>query len=96
VRLNPATRTRSTVEVKVDADWHPAAWLAAATSSVVTVGGVSVTRWSRPARTTDYFCGPEATPSGATVLTLGRHLTKTRVTLGGDQLVAESTPIDVR
>lgn len=101
MNLNRATRTRiladmtldidpegSTVEVKIDGDWHAAEWVAAATVT----GG----RWLRTARTTGYFCGPDATPSGATVLERGRHPTKTGVAKDGDRLVAESNSIDVR
>lgn len=101
MRLHPETRTRiladvtldvdptdATVEVKVDAAWFPAVWLADAAAAG--------SRWTRTARTTDYFCGPDATPGDATVLDLGRHRTRTRVSVDGDELVNESSPIDVR
>lgn len=80
--------TGSTVEVKVDDVWHAATWLGAA----VLDGG----KWTQTARTVDYFAGPDATAAGATVLPRARHRTKARVTKGGDVLVAESTPIDVK
>ena len=99
--LNPATRTRiladltvdidptgSTVELKVDGTWYPAEWQGA---SVLAAG-----KWKQTARTTGYFAGPDAVAAGATVLAVGRHLTKTRVTSGSDILVAPSSPIDVR
>lgn len=108
MKLNRATRARieadmtstvdpagSTVEVKVDAVWYPAEWLADATTGTASINGVTVPRWFRTARTTGRFCGPDATALGATVLAFGRHSTKTRVSLDGDQLVAESDPIDV-
>lgn len=101
MRFNAAKRTRllvdvvcdidptgSTVEVKVDADWHAAEWQ----GSPVAAGK----KWTQTARTVDYFAGPDATPAGATVLAIGRHETKARVTKGGDVLVDESTPVDVR
>ena len=100
MRFDAGTRTRilcdmtldfdpagSTVEVKVDAVWYPATWLGAA---VATTG-----KWTQQARTVGYFAGPEAVAAGATVLTLGRHLTQTRVTLGADVIVADSDPVDV-
>lgn len=91
--LIPAMRTTfdpatATIELKIDSTWHPGEWTGAAV--------VSGTTWTRPARTTAYFAGPDAVASGATVLTLGRHLTETRVTNGGDIIVAASTPIDVK
>lgn len=81
---DPAT---ATLELKIDDDWHDCTWTAAATEA----GG----QWTRVAQT-DYFAGPDATASGATVLALGRHLTETRVTwTGGDLIVSGSEPIDV-
>ena len=80
--------TGSTVEVSIDGTWYPATWL----GSPVVAG----TKWTQTARTTGYFAGPSAVAAGATVLTLGRHLTLSRVTKGGDVLVADSDPIDVR
>jgi hypothetical protein len=78
----------ATVELSVDGTWYAATWTGPATST----GG----KWTRRALTDDYFAAPAvATPAGATVLTAGRHLTQTRVTLDGDQIVAASTPIDV-
>lgn len=78
----------ATVELWVAGDWHPCTW-----QSVATISGG---KWTRRAQTDDYFAGPAvAAPAGATVLTAGRHLTQTRVTLDGDQIVAASTPIDV-
>lgn len=79
--------TGSTVEVKVDDTWHAAEWQ----DTAVEAGG----RWKQTARTTDYFAGPEASPSGATVLAATRHLTQTRVTSGTDVIVADSSPLDV-
>lgn len=77
----------ASVELGVDGTWYPATWTAAATSA----GG----KWTRRAQTTAYFAGPDATPAGATVLATGRRRTQTRVTSGGDVIVAASTPIDV-
>lgn len=101
MRFNAATHTRlladvtldidptgSTVEVKVDDTWHPAEWLGSAE--------VAGTKWTQTARTTDYFAGPDAVASGAVVLAKARHVTKARVTKGGDVLVTDATPIDVR
>jgi hypothetical protein len=79
--------TSATVELKVDGTWYAAGWEGAATKTG--------NRWTRPARTSEHFAGPNVTASGAVVLTLGRHLTQVRVTSGGDQIVAASTPIDV-
>lgn len=80
--------TGSTVEVKVDDVWHAASWQGSAVQS----GGV----WRQTARTSDYFAGPEvASPAGATVLAVTRHLTQTRVTSGTDVIVADSSPLDV-
>lgn len=80
--------TGSTVEVKVGSTWHPATW-----QGTPVVAGDT---WTQTARTTGYFAGPShATPAGATVLTIGRHLTQTRVTSGGDTIVSGSTPIEV-
>lgn len=101
MRFNDDTRTRilipemrttfdpatATVELKIDSTWYPAEWTAAA----VLADGV----WTRPARTTGYFAGPNAVASGATVLTAGRHRTETRVTNGGDIIVAGSSTIEV-
>lgn len=101
MRFNAATRTRllidvtcdidptgSTVEVKLDDTWYPATWLGAA----VPAGE----KWTQTARTVSYFAGPDATAAGAVVLPRGRHMTKARVTQGGDVLVAESSAVDVR
>ena len=52
-------------------------------------------RWTRTARTTGYFAGPDAEASGATVLTAGKHRTQTRVTQGDDILTADFEPIVV-
>lgn len=79
--------TGATAEVEVNGTWFPVEW----TAEPVKVGA----KWTRAGRTTAYFAGPNATPTGATVLTLGRHLTRTRVTKGSDVLVKDSTPIDV-
>jgi hypothetical protein len=101
MRFDRATRTRlladmeldvnptdSTIELFVDGDWHPADW----TGLPVQLGD----KWAQTARSTGFFAGPDATGTGATVLTPGRHATKTRVTLAtGDTLTADSTPIDV-
>jgi hypothetical protein len=80
--------TGSTVELAVDGTWYPAAWQGSAVQSG--------SKWTQTALTTGYFAGPDAVASGATVLTAGRHLTTTRVTLAaGDVLVHDSSPIDV-
>jgi hypothetical protein len=109
VKLDNETRTRITVTVTTDFDpadstvelgvdlndpdpevenpWLSCTWQAPA----VEASG----KWTRRALTDAYVAGPDVTPDGATVLTAGRHLTQTRVTSGGDQIVAASTPIDV-
>ena len=101
MRFDRATRTRvyvdmeldvdptgSTIELWVDGTWRPATWQGTA----VQLGP----KWTQTARTTGYFAGPDASPTGAAALTSGRHATKTRVTLAsGDLLAEDSTPIDV-
>jgi hypothetical protein len=100
VRFDRSTRTRvlvnvttdidpagSTVELSIDDTWHDCTWQGTA----VEASG----RWTQQARTTGYFAGPDAVASGATVLSRGRHLTRTRVTKSGDILTAGSSPIDV-
>lgn len=89
--------TGSTVELKVDDTWHAAEWQGEPVQRQVRneQTGDMEPRWFQTARTTDYFAGPEATASGATVLTAARHLTQTRVTSGTDVIVADSTPLDV-
>jgi hypothetical protein len=101
VKLNDETRTRllvqmtlsqdptgSTVELKVDSTWYACTWQG---SPVQSAGG-----WTQTARTTAFFAGPLAIASGATVLTLGRHYTETRVSWpAGDTIADESSPIDV-
>lgn len=104
MRIDDQTRTRITVEMRltvdptgsevelqVDEDWYPCAWLE---DPVEDEGGV----WTRTARTTTYFAGPEhEDPSGAEVLTIGVHPTQTKVTwLGGDEIVAHAGNIVVR
>lgn len=91
--LIPAMRTSfdpssATIELKIDDTWHAAEWTGAAVASG--------SAWTRPAQTVAYFAGPNAVASGATVLANGRHLTETRVTNGGDIIVAKSSPIDVK
>lgn len=83
--FDPAT---ATIELRIDGAYYPCEWTGAAV--------VSGSTWTRAARTTGYFAGPDAVASGATVLAIGRHLTETRVTNGGDIIVAASSPIDVR
>ena len=109
MKLNPASRARllidvtldvdptgSTVEVQVDGgSWSAATWQGSPVQRNVFANGATVTRWTQTARTTGYFAGSDATAAGATVLAAGRHLTKTRVVVGGDTLVNNSTPIDV-
>lgn len=83
--IDPGT---STVELKVDDTWHPAAWEGAATQS----GGT----WKRTARTTGYFAGPGVTtPGGATVLTSGLHRAKTRIVTATETLAEDADPIHV-
>ncbi len=105
IRFNDETRTRillpgvvttfdpatATLELKIGATWYACDWTAAATT---TGSGASQT-WTRAGRTTLYFAGPAAVASGATVLALGRHLTETRVTNGGDIITAPSSLIEV-
>ena len=86
--FDPAT---ATVEVAVDNVWYPADWSTAATTTTSATG----TRWKRVAVTSGYFRGPDATGTGA-ILTVGRHLTKTRVTVAGEVIAYDSTPVDVR
>lgn len=102
MRFNNDTRTRilipemktsfdpaaATIELKIDEVWYPGEW----TGAAVTGSGT----WTRPARTVGYFAGPSAVASGATVLALGRHPTETRVTNGGDIIVAPCSTIEVR
>ena len=81
--------TGSTVELGIDGTWYACDWQDSPAQS----GG----EWKQTARTSGYFAGPGATADGATVLTVSRHATQTRVTWpGGDTIVAASTPIDVR
>lgn len=101
LQFDAATRTRllipmsldidptgSTPEIKVDTIWHPAEWIGLPTQT----GG----RWFQTARTTGYFAGPQVVaPAGATVLAVGPHNTKTRVSKGADILAAQSTVIAV-
>lgn len=104
MRFDAGTRTRisakmtldfdptgSTVEVKVDSTWYPATWQGAPVVS----DGV----WTQTARTTGYFAGPDvAAPAGAVVLGVtptARHLSKTRVTSGGDIIERDADPVDV-
>lgn len=118
MRFKASTRTRvlvnmemdfdptgSTIEVKVDADWHAATWQGSSVQRQVRneQTGSMETHWFQTARTTDYFAGPDvASPGVATVLSAttgsppGRHPTQTRVTSGQDSIVSDSTPIDVR
>lgn len=79
--------TGSTVAIAVDGTWYPATWQGTA----VEKSG----KWMQTAQTTGYFAGPTATASGAVVLSPGRHRTKSKVTVGGDVLVNESSAIDV-
>lgn len=80
--------TGSTIEVGVDGTWHACDWQGEPAQKAG--------RWTQTARTSGYFAGPAASPDGATVLTVGRHSTQTRVSwAGGDSLVGASSPIDV-
>jgi hypothetical protein len=83
------TPVGSTVEVKVDSTWYAATWTGSPTQQ-------ADGSYDQAAQTTGFFCGPTATPSGATVLASGRHQTETRVTFaGGDAVVSPSTVLDV-
>lgn len=85
----------STVELQVDGTWYPATWQGSAVHTAAT--GNTREKWKQTALTTGYFAGPEhAAPAGAVVLTLGRHGTRTRVVSGGDTLVHDSSPVDVK
>lgn len=102
MRLDDETRTRlfvdmevsadptgSTIQLSIDGTWHTCDWQGTPTQT----GG----KWTQTARTSGYFAGPAATANGATVLSVGRHLTQTRVAwAGGDTLVEPSNPIDVK
>lgn len=109
MRLDDETRTRlfvdvdlsvdpagSSVELSIDGTWHACEWQDIAVKTTQRIKGRNVDVWTQTARTSGYFAGPAATADGATVLTVGRHLTQTRVAwTGGDTLVEPSTPIDV-
>lgn len=82
--FDPAT---ATLEVDVGGTWYPATWTTAATSGRGT--------WTRTGTTDSFFLGPDATGGGVT-LPAGRTSTRTRVTSGGEVIVAYSSPIDVR
>lgn len=89
ILLDPVTLdfdpTGSTIELQVDGTWYPCTWLGTATASGA--------KWTQQARTVAYFSGT-AQPT-TTVLTTGRHPTRTRVTLSGDVIVADSSPVDI-
>lgn len=74
----------STPSIALDTTWHTAEWVGSAVSTVE--DGVTV--WTQVARTTGYFAGPSATPAGATVLTLGRHITEARVSWPDGEVIA--------
>lgn len=105
MRLDRATHTRifddvvttldptgSTVELGIghddDWDWYSATWLG---SPVTGPDGT----WTQTAQTVGYFAGPDGNASLAVVLPIGRHFTKTRVTLGQDIIVGDSSSIYV-
>lgn len=108
MRFDTGTRTRllvdmtldfdptgSTIEVDVDGTWYPATWLETPTAQPVS-RDYPRGKWTQTAQTSEFFAGPAATPDGATVLIVGRHNTQTRLTLGGEVIVRDSTPIDVQ
>lgn len=75
----------ATIEYQVDETWYACSWL----SDGIQAGDV----WKRQARTDAYFSG---TAQASTVaLAAGRHRTRTRVTLAGEQIVWDSSPIDI-
>lgn len=105
MNLDAGTRTRilvdltldldpdgTTVELRVDDTWHAATWLD--TAAETTRNGK--TTWTQTARTTDYFAGPDAVASGATVLALGRHEQEVRVTSGQDVITRDLRAINVQ
>lgn len=82
--------TGSTVELKVDSTWYDAIWL----DTPVECDGV----WKQEAQTAKYFAGPEVTTLGFNTVQLSnvfRHRTQTRVTLGDDIIVADSSTIEI-
>lgn len=88
--------TGSTVEVEIDGVWYPATWQGTAVEGKQRRNGATVDTWTQQARTDGYFAGPDvASPGSAVVLTLGTHLTQTRVTSGGDVIAENSNRIDV-
>lgn len=82
----------STVELRVDGTWYAATWLATATTTTIE----GRTAWLQTALTTGYFAGPDATASGATVVTLGNHPMEARVTSGQDILTVNLDPMTVK
>ena len=85
--FDPSAATLS-LELDGNGTLHACNWTGAATQSGQT--------WTRVAQTADTFVGPGADPTGATVIPLGHHTTKTHTTSGGNVYVEPSTPIDVR
>jgi hypothetical protein len=87
LNVNPVD---TTLELWLDDQWHPCEW----TGPGVFRSG----RYYRPARTVDYFKGPnaEATVPDPYVLGEKRYRAKTRLTTaGGDAIVETSDYIDV-
>ena len=87
--------TGATVELSIDGTWYPCDW------QVTPVKGknrdTGRDEWKQTARTSGYLAGPTAVATAGEMLTVGRHVTETRVTwAGGDTITAPSTPIDVR
>jgi hypothetical protein len=111
VRFNTGTCTRLlvdltldfdptgwTVEVQVDSDWLAAEWLDTPVSRVVAQrDGGSRTIWTQTARTIRPVAGPTSGSALADRLDVarGRHLTRTRLSLAGETITADSTPLDV-
>ena len=101
MKMHTATRTRITIDMtldfdptgstlayKVDTTWHPCTWQGSPTQA----GG----KWTQAAQTTGYFAGPgHPSPDGATVLSVGRHFTETRVTTATGDITARSETVDV-
>lgn len=68
----------ATVALKVgetSSTWHPASWIGTA----VQRGTAERPRWLQTAETDGFFCGPAATPAGATVLAIGHYICEARV-----------------
>lgn len=100
MKINPGSRVKatltttttfdprgSTVELAIDGTWHPATWQGDPTVT----GG----KWTQSAVTTEWLAGTAAATTGDVTLTPGRHVTRGRLTNGGQVVVFDTAPIDV-